>query len=314
MRPITQICNLKNCTLRIQDLTQDSNQYIKENIPFFECGDVTELGTIYMQKNRYKYSDTVTIDIIVKVTTTTQEILTTLVSSHTYLNKDGSLQITHLDENYYQPQSDGYYQIYHLILPVFNEDFIDGDNFKKLLQDEFIYYSAAYDENLVTFYKYYWDSENEKVIKEIISTEDIIQVCDISKDVLDTFVVCKLIDCYISLSKSVLNNCSFRCMQDNDEDATFKRDFIWMTLNVIKYLVEREDYLEAQRILEKVNSCGGFCGTTSSSSSSGCNCGKSSSYYSTTSYASTGCGCHQETLDCGCNKTVKKSSGCGCNK
>lgn len=300
MNPITEICNLKDCTIRIQDLTQDSNQYVKENVQFFKDCDITNIGYINMAKNRYKYSDTVTIDVIVKVTLDSTDILTTLVSPHTYLDRNGNTVITHLDENYYQAESDGYYQIYHLILPVYNENFGNGDNFKKLLkEEEFVYYSAAYEKNLVTFYKYYYN--DEKVVKESISTECMLKVCNLT--VLDTFVICNLTDCYISLSKSILNNCNFRCIQDNDEDATFKRDFVWMTLNVIKYLVEKGDYLEAERILEKVNYCGGFCNNTSSSSSSGCNCGRSSSYYSTTSYAG-----------CGCNKTVKKSSGCGCGK
>lgn len=63
-----------------------------------------------------------------------------------------------------------------------------------------------------------------------------------------------------------------------------------MTLNVINYLVEKGDFLEAQRILEKVNTCGGFCGTTSSSSGSSSSSG------------------------CGCSQSIKKSSGCGCGK
>lgn len=303
MRPVTEICNLKDCSLRINDLTRDSNQYAKENYCFFENNDLTEMGYIYALKNKYKYSDTVTIDIIVKVTTESSSILTTLVSPHTYLSKDGDVHITSLDENYYSPSSDGYYQIYHLILPVYNSELKNGEKFKELLtNEEMVYYSAAYQDDNVTFYKNYVNSETaitncysiavsqSNVQEEVVSTENIIQVCsDISKEVLDTFVICNLTNCYIKLSKELINGCNFRCVQNNDEELTFKRDFVWMTLNVINYLVEKGDFLEAQRILEKVNTCGGFCGTTSSSSSS------------------SGSGC-------GCSQSIKKSSGCGCGK
>ena len=39
----------------------------------------------------------------------------------------------------------------------------------------------------------------------------------------------------------------------------FPRDFLWMTLNIIDYLIGRCQYMEAQRILEEISYCGGFC-------------------------------------------------------
>lgn len=50
-----------------------------------------------------------------------------------------------------------------------------------------------------------------------------------------------------------------------------------MTINVIKYSVSLGQYAEAQRILEQVNTCNGFCDSINNkyktlNRSSGCGC------------------------------------------
>jgi len=45
-----------------------------------------------------------------------------------------------------------------------------------------------------------------------------------------------------------MKHCSPKC-EPMDIDY-FPRDFLWMTLNIIDYLVRYGQYLEAQRILE----------------------------------------------------------------
>ena len=49
------------------------------------------------------------------------------------------------------------------------------------------------------------------------------------------------------------------CDHNKYNDYIFARDIIWMTLNIIDYLVGFKQYLEAQRILEVFQKCGGFC-------------------------------------------------------
>jgi len=60
----------------------------------------------------------------------------------------------------------------------------------------------------------------------------------------------------------------------------FRRDFVWITLNVINYLIEDKKLEEAEEILEEVQSCRGFCYgiesipkslSTKKSSTCGCN-------------------------------------------
>ena len=52
----------------------------------------------------------------------------------------------------------------------------------------------------------------------------------------------------------------------------FSRDFLWMTLNVMDYLIERGQFNEAQRILEAINYCGGFCNNIKNDNKSMCGC------------------------------------------
>jgi pentatricopeptide repeat protein len=50
-----------------------------------------------------------------------------------------------------------------------------------------------------------------------------------------------------------------------------------MTINVIKYYLDRGEYEEAERVLEEIIGCNGFCSNSNSNSKSkkgGCGCGK----------------------------------------
>jgi len=48
---------------------------------------------------------------------------------------------------------------------------------------------------------------------------------------------------------------------------------VWMAINVIKYLVEFNQFAEAQRLIERLSSCNGLCGSNKSSRKGGCGCG-----------------------------------------
>ena len=48
-----------------------------------------------------------------------------------------------------------------------------------------------------------------------------------------------------------------------------------MTINVMRYNIEKGNFLEAQRILESINYCNGFCQQDIEITKlSGCGCGK----------------------------------------
>ena len=59
MNPIVEVQNIDKCSLLITDVTQDSNEYIPE--------DKVDVENYYA-RNRFKYSETYTINVIVKYT------------------------------------------------------------------------------------------------------------------------------------------------------------------------------------------------------------------------------------------------------
>lgn len=88
------------------------------------------------------------------------------------------------------------------------------------------------------------------------------------------FQLCKLKKCYMNAANKVLNErTSIECNSNgvNKEDI-YKRDLLQSAINVITYLVEMEQFEEAQRLLERISGCNGLCDTTSSNSC-GCGCG-----------------------------------------
>ena len=102
---------VQDCVLQIKDTTReyDDQAYLPENI------------NNYPTPNRFKYSDTMTINVIQykKYTKEYANILETIITPH--LDEDGA--IVYLDEAYYFLQQDGHYIIDHLVLPTKN--FID---------------------------------------------------------------------------------------------------------------------------------------------------------------------------------------------
>lgn len=269
MTPITEICNLCDCKIRITDLTQDSDEYVNSTM-FTKDNQITTEGYVYIEDNRFNYSDTVTVNIIQYISTSETTTKVTL----------GTLHNSKMDEAYYSPDKDGYYQITHLILPTFNEN-LNGEDFQKLIISGITYYMAdVSDCENVQFYKYWYNESTNQIVLSTAEAEELIEVNNnyttISKKILNTFSVCELYDCYIKLCKSLLNNANLKCSNKNSDldDLIFKRDFVWMTLNVIEYCIEKGQYLEAQRILEKLSTCGSFCQDINNVKPCGCGCGK----------------------------------------
>lgn len=75
------------------------------------------------------------------------------------------------------------------------------------------------------------------------------------------FLLCRLKHCYIDACRKLFNqNHSIECNKNGiDSFLSYKRDLIWAALNTIEYLVEQGDYVEAERILERIMDCNGLC-------------------------------------------------------
>lgn len=100
----------------------------------------------------------------------------------------------------------------------------------------------------------------------------------------DFFTTCYLYKCFINRAQSLLNsyrgcygnsgicNSTLKC-KDNIDDLQIQiRDYIWMTLNAIKYAIECEDYYTANNLLNCLNTCAGIC--NNGEEDSDCGCGK----------------------------------------
>lgn len=245
MIPLVKICNSGKSEIVITDLTQDSNEYVTETVE-----DATE----YYQENKFKYSETYTVNIIQKNNIDKEEIVDCLITDHS----------SHLDEVYYKIPEDGFYTIHHLILPT--KEWLEA-NLDKII-DRNIYIC---DGESIFQYK---EGELFETTPEELLTIDF-SASTISKLSLDQFSIYYLYDCYINICKQIFNSANLRCLEKSNIDP-FKRDFLWMTINVIKYYVELNQLLEAQRLLEEINFCGGMCNGENvfEQQTSGCGCGK----------------------------------------
>lgn len=69
--------------------------------------------------------------------------------------------------------------------------------------------------------------------------------------------------------------CGINCITDSGIIA--KRDFIFITIYVLNWLINNKEFDEAARILNIINTCDySFCGETNTFNNlGGCNCGKS---------------------------------------
>ena len=87
-----------------------------------------------------------------------------------------------------------------------------------------------------------------------------------------TFLIFLLLECYFKIASELLNKLCPSGSCTTYQQLTSKRDIVWMALNIIKYLIELEQYYEAQRYLEILENCGGICSNLSNEKGGGCGC------------------------------------------
>lgn len=76
------------------------------------------------------------------------------------------------------------------------------------------------------------------------------------------------------INRTVRNGCDFVCSKDKIEQA--KTDFLLESSFALKYLTEQGRFEDAQRVLTTILGCGKICSNSTLTSSTGCNCGKTS--------------------------------------
>lgn len=235
-------------------IVQDTSEYLSEDFS----------GTV---KGKFKLSEVVFIDVLQRNKST--EIV--------YLNpvyNTGNLSVT-IPVNF-----DGWFTINHIVLP--SKDWLEAELAKETASAIGLYDIVYYSDGN-TIYKYINETSVEVTIDEILEVnQDVTTISFTNKDYVS---ICNLRKCYINLCKQIFNDRMFSsCWNNNvDDELTFKRDLVWMILNVIRYLVQCNQLAEAERLIEIAESCNGLC----------------------LNYTDYACGCNSDRVN-----IIK--NGCGC--
>ena len=243
--------------LNINVTTSDSCKIIVSDISTYLAEDFS--GTV---KGKFKYSDTVSIDVLQHNKTTE-----TVYRDPIYTKHD-TLQPINIPVEF-----DGWFDVIHLVLPSiewFNRE-IDKSEGSALGLYDLVYFSDGID-----IYKYLDGNVSQVTIIEVLEVNPINTT--VSKTNRDYVSICFLRKCYINLCQQIFEDRGFsRCWNKNkvDSELIYKRDLVWMAINVIKYLTECEQLAEEKRKKETIQGCKGVCVSSNlKSKTNGCGCSK----------------------------------------
>ena len=243
--------------LSIKITTSDSCKVIVQDLSAYLPEDQT--GIV---KGKFKYSDTISIDVLQhnksKGTVYTDPV-------YTLHNTADPVNIP--------VKFDGWFTVIHLVLPT--KDWFDRESSKQEGSAIGLYNIVYYSDG-ASIYKYVNGQSSETTIDEIIEVNPVDTT--ISRTGGDYVSICFLRKCYINLCQQIFNSRGFSpCWNKNDidSDLVFRRDLVWMAINVIKYLTECEQLAEVERIIETIKGCNGLCVSSDvTSKTSGCGCYK----------------------------------------
>lgn len=212
----------------IEDFSREYGQYIDEDL---------EVVTSY---DSYKYSQSATLNCVTKISMNSITLIDVLLNEHT----------EELDSCMFHAKEDGYYVVDHIILPTLEWLENASDEYKE-------YYETIYVTDGEKLYKEVDGKLEECTIKEIMERN--IEGTTIKKCKIDVFFTGHLQECYINYCKKLFDSLLNQCQSEANNDNIFARDFIWMTLNIIDYLIGFKQFMEAERLLAMFRTCGGFC-------------------------------------------------------
>lgn len=231
------VCDIGNRQIRIQDFTQEGDEYVPE--------DLQNTDYSLIRYFNYKYSETCTINVIQRNTSTGQSTYSVTYTDHS----------SYLDEDIISISKDGHYTIYHIVLPTVDwlQDKLQNPEFDLNI------YSYIYVTDGQHIYKIVGSDLKECDISEIIQVNT--YNTTISRCEKELFHFYDLYTCYINMCNDIFNKSILRCPDKNQnlKDLRYNRDFIWAAINVIKFYIENNEYESAQLLLEKLDSCNGIC-------------------------------------------------------
>ena len=234
-------------------------------------------GQIVQEYGRYKYSESKTLNVIMKINSGKITLVDVLLHDHDQLVEDPmepGNYLYDLEQTDFTVKRDGYYNVNHIVLPTmdwYTKTYLEQDDeYRKAFETIYIIGS---DNKL---YKYTEEGFVECTVKEIVERNH--EGTTIEKCLIDVFYTGFLQMCYINycrkLFQKLTKGCNFACAPEDVKDLTYARDFLWMVLNVIDYQISFKQFMEAQRVLEMTDYCGGFCKNQelNAGPSTGCGC------------------------------------------
>lgn len=178
--------------------------------------------------NGLSYNNSISLFVAILNKCDSQEILYSKLIAHDYKNNPIVLE----------GASYGFISIYQFIFPTF---------------EKFGYFS---DEKNIYF-------KNTTGETREVSIEELLEVNEnnLIKYSYNFFSVCNLRKCYVALCQKIFNDRAFdRCFDSKvDSSLIYRRNLVWAALNVIEYLIDSQQYCEAQRLYQKVTQCNGLC-------------------------------------------------------
>ena len=208
-------------------------------------------------KGKFKYSDTISIDVLQH-----NQTLKTIYTKHDTL-KSIDIPIGF----------DGQFSLVHLVIPNiewFNKELEKTEGSALGLYD-IVYFSDGID-----IYKYINGKTSQVTIDDILEINTVnTTISRISRDFVS---ICFLRKCYINLCQQIFNDRGIsKCWNKNkvNSELIYKRDLVWMAINVVKYLTQCEQLAEADRVIKTIQGCNGLCVSTNlTNNTNGCGCSK----------------------------------------
>lgn len=120
---------------------------------------------------------------------------------------------------------------------------------------------------------YYWDGDhpiyvdalgNEKRIELKTLLTINVESTNIKRFSKDFLSICGLKNCYIKICKELMNkSCPENCSGTQYSELSYKKDLLWMAINILEYLIEFDRIDEANQLLKQVYyGCNGLCKQT----------------------------------------------------
>ena len=208
-------------------------------------------------KGKFKYSDTISIDVLQH-----NQTLKTIYTKHDTL-KSIDIPI----------EFDGWFSLVHLVIP--NIEWFNKE-LEKTEGSALGLYNIVYFSDGIDIYKYINGKTSQVTIDEILEINSIdTTISRISRDFVS---LCFLIKCYINLCQQIFNDRGIsKCWNKNkiNSELIYKRDLVWMAINVVKSLTQRGQLAEADRVIKTIQGCNGLCVSTNlTNNTNGCGCFK----------------------------------------